>query len=377
MAGHRPVWADIDLTAIRHNTGVMARLVAPARLCAVVKAWAYGHDPVRASRAALAGGAEWLAVALVAEGVALREAGILAPILVLSEPPLDAMADVVAFNLVPTIYTAAGLDAAVKAVAAAGAQPLTVHVKVDTGMHRVGADPAEAVALAVAAASRPELSLGGVSTHFAVADDASDPFTAEQIRRFAQVVDTLAKNGIRPPLVHAANSAGAVAFPAGRGDMVRCGITLYGVAPNPAMAMAAVVGLRPALSLKARVSYVKEVEAGEGVSYGLSYRCDRRSVVATVPVGYADGVPWRLGQSGGQVLVGGRRCAIAGSVTMDQLMIDCGPGGDVAVGDEVVLLGRQGDEEIGAWEWAERIGTIAYEVLCGISSRVPRRYIGG
>ena len=202
-----------------------------------------------------------------------------------------------------------------------------------------------------------------------------DPFTAEQARRLEALLADLAAAGVRPALRHACNSAGLLGHPQHRYDMVRCGIALYGVAPSPAMA-AEVRDLRPALSLKARVSYVKEVDAGEGLSYGLRYRPAERTTVATVPTGYADGVPWRLGVSGGEVLIDGFRRPIAGAVTMDQILVDCGPGAAVQPGDEVVFIGRQGDEHIGAHEWADRVGTIAYEVLTGIGPRVPRRYRG-
>jgi alanine racemase len=371
----RPVWAEVDLRAIAHNAGVLRDLVAPARLCAVVKAFAYGHGPVRVAEAALAGGAEWLAVATVEEGVQLRQAGITEPVLLLSEPPPQAMGDAVSWRLTPTLYTAVGVDAAAKAVATYGGNDaLGVHIKVDTGMHRVGADPADAAGLAAAVDRSPELWLEGLCTHLAVADEPDNPFTAEQLGRFADVVEHLAGAGIRAALLHACNSAGAITQPAARYDMVRCGVALYGLAPSPALA-AACSDLRPALALKARVSYVRQVDAGERLSYGLRYRLARDSVVATVPIGYADGVPRRLAANGADVLIGGRRRPIAGSVTMDQITVDCGGDLGVAAGDEVVLLGAQDEEAIGAWEWAERLDTIAYEVTCGISSRVPRVYL--
>jgi alanine racemase len=188
-------------------------------------------------------------------------------------------------------------------------------------------------------------------------------------------VDALAGLGMRPPLVHAANSAGALAHPASRFDLVRCGIALYGVSPSAALAgVDPVPALQPALSLRARVSFVKRVGPGEAVSYGLRRPLEREATIATVPVGYADGVPWRLGVTGGEVLLGGRRRPLAGSVTMDQILVDCGDDTGVLPGDEVVLLGRQGGEHISAWEWAERTGTIAYEILCGIGPRVPKVY---
>jgi alanine racemase len=370
----RRAWAEVDLGAIRHNASHLKALVAPAGLCAVVKASGYGHGAVAVARAALEGGASWLAVALVEEGEMLRRHDVAAPILVLSEPPVEAMDDVVALGLTPTLYTEQGVEAAAKAVASGGAPPLAVHVKVDTGMHRVGAPPETAVAVARAVADRPELTFGGLWTHFAVADEPGHPFTGEQAERFDAVVARLAGMGLVAPLVHACNSAGALAHPAARHDLVRCGIALYGVAPSPAMAATdAVAGLHPALSLRARVSYVRRVEAGEAVSYGLRRRLERTANVATVPVGYADGVPWRLGVCGGEVLIGGRRRPLAGSVTMDQILVDCGDDA-VLPGDEVVLLGRQGTERITAWDWATVVGTIAYEVLCGIGPRVPKLY---
>ena len=370
----RPVWAEVDLGAVRHNTAALAALAAPARLCAVVKAQAYGHGAVPVARAAVDGGASWLAVALVEEGAELRAAGIEAPVLLLSEPPVDALDEVVALGLTPTLYSHAAVEAAAKAVATAGRTgPLAVHVKVDTGMHRVGASPADAVGVALVAEERPELRLEGLWTHFAVADDPDDPFTATQEARFAAVVEALAARGVHPPLLHACNSAGLIAHAAAHHDLVRCGIALYGVAPSPALEGR--VELRPALSLGARVSQVKEVAAGEGISYGLRHRFRQTSVVATVPIGYADGVPWRLGAVGGEVLIGGRRRPIAGSVTMDQITVDCGDDPAVELGDEVVLLGQQGRESVDAWEWARLLGTIAYEVLCGVGPRVPRTYV--
>jgi alanine racemase len=372
----RPAWAEIDLAAIRHNARVLRTLVAPAELCAVVKAWGYGHGPVQAARAALQGGARSLAVALVEEGRQLRGAGIRAPVLLLSEPPAPAMAEVVRSALTPTVYTEQGVDALSDAVAAsARLEAFPVHVKVDTGMHRVGATPEQAERIALDVAARPELELRGLWTHFAVADEPDSSFTHDQLALFLDVVGRLARRGVRPPVLHAANSAAAVCHPSARLDMVRCGVAVYGLAPSPEVAQdGRCSALRPALSLRARVSFLKEVQAGERLSYGLRYALPSRSVVATVPLGYADGVTRSLSSRGGQVLIGGRRYPISGNVTMDQVLIDCGPAADVAVGDVVVLLGRQGTEEITAWEWAERTGTIAYEVVCGVSARVPRIY---
>jgi alanine racemase len=372
----RPAWAEIDLGAIRHNAGVLAEVAAPAALCAVVKAGGYGHGSVEVARAALDGGATWLAVALVEEGLELRAAGVSAPVLLLSQPPLAAMPDVVAAALTPTVYTPAGLEALADAVGAAG--PFPVHVKIDTGMHRVGADRASAVALALAVEDDPRLRLEGFWTHLAVSDELDDPYTAAQAAGFDDAIASLAEAGIRPSILHAANSAGAMWHPACRYDLVRCGIALYGLAPAAdGLERPPVPRLRPALSLKARVSHVRELAAGERLSYGLRYQLHQASVIATVPLGYADGVTRSLSAAGGEVLVGGCRRPIAGTVTMDQILVDCGPGSAVAVGDEVVLLGQQGAESITAWEWAVRTGTIAYEVVCGVSGRVPRTHVGG
>jgi alanine racemase len=372
----RPAWAEIDLAAIRHNASLLARAAAPAQLCAVVKAGGYGHGAIEVARAALDGGARCLAVALVEEGRELRAAGITAPVLVLSEPPPAAMYDVAAYRLTPTLYTQAGLDALRAAAGSAGPGALGVHVKVDTGMHRVGATPAEAVALAIAVHSSEQLELEGFWTHFAVSDEIGCSFTDEQVDSFETAVAALHAAGVRPPLLHAANSAGALWHPRARFDMVRCGIALYGLSPaSPRIPGGEVPDLLPGMSLKARVSYVKRVAAGERLSYGLRYRVVEDTIVATVPLGYADGVTRSLSATGGEVLVGGRRRPIAGTVTMDQLLVDCGPRSEVAVGDEVVLLGNQGGERISAWEWADLTGTIAYEVVCGVSGRVPRHYL--
>ncbi|HEY1734072.1 MAG TPA: alanine racemase, partial [Acidimicrobiales bacterium] len=323
----RPAWAEIDLDAVAHNASVLAAMVAPAALCAVVKAAGYGHGAVPVARAALDGGATHLAVALVEEGRQLREAGISAPVLVLSQPAPAAMGEVVASELTPTIYTAAGLEALVGAVRASGRRaPMPVHVKVDTGMHRVGAPPAAAVDLALAVAARPELDLDGVFTHLAVADELDNPFTAEQLASFDGVVAALGAQGVRPRLLHAANSAGALFHPQARYDLVRCGIALYGLAPAGDQAGHRLLApLRPAMALKARVAHVKRVGSGERLSYGLRYRLAVPSVIATVPLGYADGVTRSLSATGGTALIGGRRFPLAGTVTMDQILVDCGP----------------------------------------------------
>ena len=373
--GYRPVWAEIDLDAVRANVRTLAGVASPAALMAVVKAHGYGHGAVPVARAALDAGAHWLGVALVEEGAELRAAGIDAPVLVLSEPPPAAAPAVVALGLTPVAYTRPGIDALAKAVADSGADPLPVHLKVDTGMHRVGCAVADARGLAGSIATRDELRLEGVLTHLAVADEPDNPYTPEQLDRFDTVLDDLRRAGLAFDLVHAANSAALLAFSdRARFDLVRCGIAVYGVPPAPGLAGR--VALRPAMAVKARVSHVKRLPAGARLSYGLRYTMSREGTVATVPVGYADGVPRALSATGGEVLVRGRRHPMAGTVTMDQLMVDVGDAA-VEVGDEIVLLGRDGDAdaEITADEWADRLGTIGYEIVCGIGRRVPRTYV--
>lgn len=372
----RPAWVEVDLGSVRANVAHLRRVVHPASICAVVKAFGYGHGAVPVARAALDGGAQCLGVALAEEGHELREAGIDVPVLVLSEPPADAMKMVVDDRLTATIYTAEGLDSLVFA-ARTCTERLPVHLKLDTGMHRVGSTSISSlVRLARSVLLAPCLQLEGFFTHLAVADEPENDYTRRQLALFDAALGELRAIGARPVIVHAGNSAGALCHPAARYDMVRTGIAIYGISPGPQVAaLPEVAALRPALALKAHISYVKELDAGERVSYGLHYRMPARSVVATVPLGYADGVPRRLSAVGGEVLIGGRRRPLAGSVTMDQVMVDCGPGADVRAGDEVVLIGRQGGEEISAWEWAQKLGTIAYEVTCAMSARLPRIYV--
>lgn len=369
----RAARVDVDLAAIAHNVGVVRDLVAPALLCAVVKADGYGHGSIAVSEAALDAGADWLSVALVEEAAVLRKAGISAPILLLSPPRMADLPAAVRYDLRVTV-TSMAMVAPLADTAREQGRVVAVHMKVDTGMNRIGVDPRDASALARAIVARPELRLEGVFTHCAVADEPEHPFTAEQLARLDVVLDELAAAGIVPDLCHAGNSATAIAHPHGRRDLVRVGIAVYGIAPSPVLTGA--LELRPALSLRAEVSQVKRVGAGEGISYGLRHRFADDTTVATVPIGYADGVPRRLGLVGGEVLVGGRRRPIVGVVTMDQLMVDCGDD-DVAVGDEVVLIGTQGDEHISAADVAHRLDTIPYEVVCGLGPRVPRFYAGG
>ncbi|MEM8620611.1 MAG: alanine racemase [Actinomycetota bacterium] len=363
----RWAWVEIDVDAIEYNVRRLRAMVSPAAVWAVVKADGYGHGAVDVARAAIRGGAEGLCVALVAEGIELRRAGIDVPILLLSEQPVETASRIIEFRLTPTVYSRPFLDALV----AARPNGLPIHLKIDTGMQRVGAHPHSVPSLLASIAERaPAVRLAGVYTHLAVADEPDHEFTDVQLERFEAALVHV-PTGVR---VHAANSAGAIAHPAARRDLVRPGIAIYGITPGPGVDRL-VADLRPALELRARVGYVKQVAAGSRISYGLRHTFSHDTTVATVPLGYADGVPRRLAAVGGQVLVHGVRRPIVGVITMDQLMVDCGDL-PVAVGDEVVLIGGSrdvaGDRPIRAEEWAQLLDTIGYEIVCGISARVPR-----
>ena len=368
----RWAWAEVSAAAIEHNVRVLAQDVTsawPVQVWVVVKANGYGHGALTAARAAVAGGASGLCVALVSEAAQLRAAGIDAPILVLTEQPHDDLPDAVRLGLRLAVYRPEYLAA----IEAAGGTDVPVHLKLDTGMQRVGARPDDAVAMADAITASPATVLEGVFTHLAAADEPDHPSNREQLDRFDAALDALSAAGHRPTLVHAANSAGAIVYPRARYSMVRPGIAVYGISPGPEVdATVAELGLQPALSLRARVSFVKRVTGGSRISYGLRHTFSRDTTVATVPIGYADGVPRRLFSMGGEVLLGGVRRRIVGVVTMDQLMVDCGDD-HVEVGDEVVLIGSQGQHHVTASEWGELLGTIGYEVVCAISSRVERR----
>ncbi len=362
----RPSWAEIDLDAVCDNVQVIAEAVAPAAVCAVVKADAYGHGDVPVAEASLEAGADLLAVALVEEGVRLREAGIDTEVLLLSEPPIADAAEIVRWGLTPTIYHREFAEA----LAELTSRPIPIHVKVDTGMNRVGATPENAVDLAQRITKDSRLVLEGVWTHLAVADE-DDPFTQIQIDRYRAVIDELAELGIDIPIRHAANTAGAIRFPEARFDMVRIGLGIYGI--NPAPGVVPDIGLRPVMRIVSAVSMVRRYPPGTRPSYGRRRPLDREATVATVPIGYADGLPRSLFEAG-EVLIGGQRHRLAGNVTMDQILVDVDDA-PVEIGDEVVLIGRQGSEEVTATDWADHIGTIPYEVVCQIGPRLPRRYL--
>jgi len=370
-----PVWAEVDLAAISHNVHeIRKKASSSAKVMAVVKANAYGHGAVEVSRTALASGADWLGVARVVEGIALRESGIEAPVLVLGYITPEQSVEVVRSRLSQAVYTRE-MALALARVAATEGLKAKVHLKVDTGMGRIGWVVGSGAAREILELARnPHLEVEGIFTHFAAADMADKKYTLEQYARFMEIIMELRKNGLEIPLRHAANSAAIMEMPETHLDLVRAGIIVYGLYPS-AEVDHGILKLRPAMSLKANVAYVKNVPAGFKVSYGCTYTTKAPTVIATLPLGYADGYA-RLLSSRGEALLHGLRAPVVGRVCMDQVMVDVGHIPGVKAGDEAVLLGRQGDQEISADEVAAKIGTINYEVVCMVSYRVPRVYMG-
>jgi alanine racemase len=343
-------------------------LIPPdANLMAVVKADGYGHGAVEVARAAVEAGATWLGVATLEEGMSLRQAGLEVPILLLSEPPPGSEAIAIAARLTPTVYSVPSLERLARAAPGAST---AVHLKVDTGMHRNGVWPPEEVVSLSRRAMAEGLYVEGVWTHLSSSEDDAET-TSAQLARFDVAVELLKRAEIVPDLVHAANSGALLRHPEATYDLVRPGIAIYGIAPAPGMD--AGPRLVPALSWVSTVAFARRLQAGERLSYGQRYELQSDSWIATVPVGYADGYP-RAASSNADVLIRGMRCRVAGSVTMDQLIVDCGRM-EPRAGDEVVLLGGQGDDVISAWELAERCGTIAWEVVSRIGARVPREHV--
>jgi len=365
---YRPTVAEIDLEAIRNNV----RVLKPegSELMAVVKADAYGHGDVRVSRAALEAGATWLGVALVEEGLHLRDARIDAPVLVFSELPPGSEKEALAADLTPTLYTEAGLHALAEVVGAGG-RSVAVHVKIDTGMHRVGLWPPGAAPAFARKVEAAGFTVEGLWTHFARSEESAE-VTRAQLRRFVGAADAVRAAGVEPRYLHAANSAGVLLHPESHLDMVRTGGALYGIDPGGGMGPAR--GLRPVMTLRSAVTVVKRLSAGEPISYGGCYVLAREATMATVPIGYEDGYDRTLSNRA-DVLIGGKRRRLAGTVTMDHIMVDCGDD-EVAPGDDVVLIGSQGGERIGVEEIADIAGTIGDEIVTGISDRVPREFVG-
>ena len=369
---NRWAWVEVDLGAIQKNVALLAKQAGKAQLWATVKANGYGHGAVQVAQAALGAGATGLCVALADEAHELRQAKITAPILIVSEQPATQFEQMLRDDVVATLYNESTINSYAKTASDLGIVG-KVHLKVDTGMHRVGAPVASAMTRCRQIKSLASLQLDGVYTHFAAADLPNHDETAKQVQRFDNVVAELDRESLRPRYVHTSNSAAAMRVLSATTDIARVGIAIYGIAPSGELESMA-KDLKPALSLHARVSHVQHLAAGEGVSYGLRTKLSQAATIATLPIGYADGVQRRLWKVGGEVLIGGKRCPIVGVVTMDQLMVNCGDA-DVQIGDHAVLIGTQGSQSISANEIAVKLETIGYEIVCGISARVPRKYL--
>lgn len=377
LAGHsqvaRPTRVEVDLDAIASNVALACRIAGPGtEVMAVVKADAYGHGAVPVARVALRAGVSWLGVAIPEEAVPLRAVGLTSRILVLG-PIAPEQADLVAAHALEQCVSDPTQAEALDRAARTHGRILSLHLKVDTGMGRVGLPPKEVYDAAERIRALPSVRLRGLMTHFAEAEAEEPAFAREQLRRFAEAIAALREAGIDHPIRHAANSAALLFLPEARLDLVRPGIMLYGCHPRGGQ-NAFEAGLRPALRFRTAISHLAAVPRGASVSYGRTFVAPRDLMVATLPVGYADG--WgRLLSNRGQVLIRGRRVPVIGRVCMDMTMVDVTDLPEVRLGDEAVLIGRQGAEEITADEVAEAQGTISYEVLCRIGPRVPRLHL--
>jgi alanine racemase len=377
---YRSAWVEVDLGAIENNTRRLVEIAGDGvELLAMVKANGYGHGTVPVAKASLRGGATWLGVAAVGEGIELRRAGISAPILVAGYTPAHWVSAAVEHGLVLSVSTIE-LAQAIDEAARRSATRARVHIYVDTGMNRGGVSPVDAPALGRALRSLSHLDIEGVYTHFAMADtpDAHGvagwgrAYTQRQLEQFTLMLDALGREGISVRYRHAANSPATLNLPEARFNLVRSGILLYGLDPSPEVPRPE--GFVAALAFKTEVASVNSVPEGAYVSYGCTFRTTRPTRLAVIAVGYADGFR-RAPQNYGQVLIHGRRVPIAGRVCMDQTIVDVTDVEDIRVGDEVVLIGRQGEERISAEEIAERLGTNNYETVATISARVERRYM--
>ena len=367
----RPTVAVVDLGAIRFNLNQVIQKVKPAGVMAVVKANAYGHGMAEVARTALDAGAAYLAVALVEEGIELREAGISDPTLVFGGFFPDQAEFFLRYDLDATLYSLANAKALAKA-AKLLRKPANVHIKIDTGMGRVGVPWEEASPFVQQVLQIPEIRIMGVYTHFATSDEKDKSFANLQLQRFKVALKNIESLGFKIPIKHAANSGAILDMPDAYFDMVRPGIMMYGYYPS--FETTESVSLRPAMSFLSKVLHVKEVEKGTTVSYGRQYTAPQKTTIATIPVGYADGYN-RLLTNKGDVLINGRKYHIAGRVCMDQILVDVGPGGRVKVGDEVVLFGRTEKGEVPVYDICRKLNTIPYEVTCWVSKRVPRIYM--
>ena len=374
-----PAWATIDLSAIEHNVAELRRRAGSAALMAVVKADAYGHGLVPSARAALRGGADWLGVAQMSEALALRAAGVDAPLLTWLHTSGVDYARAIAADVEIGLSAPWAVHQVSDAAAALG-RPARVHLKADTGLGRNGAytgsrDWSDLVEAAASACREGLLEVTGLFTHFAYADAPGHPTVRAQEEAFTAAVALAERAGLRPQVRHMSNSAATLTNPGAAWDMVRPGLSVFGLSPVPDIGDPASFGLVPAMTVTARAATVKRVPAGQGVSYGHSFTTERETTLVDVPVGYADGVP-RHGSNAVEVSMAGRRCPIAGRVCMDQIVVDAGDL-DVEAGDEVVLFGTGEGGEPTAAQWADAVGTIDYEIVTRFGPALPRVYVGG
>jgi alanine racemase len=376
-----PAVAEIDLAALRANTAVLDQVAGPAEVMAVVKADAYGHGLVPCARAAVEGGATWLGVAQLAEGIALRRAGVSAPLLSWLHVPGDDFAAALAADIDLSVSSLWAL-AEIRAAAGQTGRPARVHLKADTGLSRNGCQPGDwpaLVAAVAAAVAENSVEVVAVWSHLAMADTPGHPSVRRQRELFVEMAGAVERAGVAVPIRHLANSASLLTDPAARFDLVRPGLAVYGLSPVPDLGDPASYGLTPVMTVRGRLALVKEVPAGEGVSYGHEYTTRQATTLALVPLGYADGVLRSAGNRA-EVMAAGRRRTIAGRVCMDQFVVDLGNGPDASeaqAGDEVVLFGVGRDGEPTAQDWGIAAGTISYEIVSRIGARVPRAYLGG
>lgn len=374
MTDEERVLAIVDLDAIASNIkNIRAKVDKNSGIIGIIKADAYGHGSVETAKVLLDNGADWLAVAVVDEGLNLRKNGITAPILLLGYTPELRLNDVINNGFIQTVYS---YDTAKKLSDAASAlgKKAVIHIKIDTGMGRIGYRVNEESADEIVKISKlPNIDVNGMFTHFSTADEADKSYTLEQYNKFVKMNDMLEKRGLHIPVKHAANSAAIMDFDNMMFNMVRPGIILYGAYPSDEVKKEN-LSLSPAMSIKTHVSYVKDVNEGDSISYGRKYTAPSKRRIATIPVGYADGFI-RAYSNGGKVLVRGEYAPIVGRICMDQFMVDVTDTDGVEVNDEVVLMGKQGDKEITADFIASVLDTINYEVFCTLSKRVPRQYI--
>ena len=366
----------VDLDAVRANVATLVDRTAPAQVMAVVKADGYGHGMVPVARAARAGGAAWLGVAFLEEALALRASGDTGRVLSWLAVPGEDFAPAVDAGIDLTASSVAQVQEVAAAARRVG-RPALLQLKVDTGLSRGGATAADwpaVVAAAVAAEEAGAVQVTGLWSHLACSDEPDHPANDEQEEAFRAALQVARVGGLSPQLLHLGNSAAALLRPSARFDLVRCGLATYGLSPAPTVATAGDLGLVPAMTARARLALVKPVPTGAGVSYGHSYRTERATTLALVPVGYGEGVP-RAASSRAPVLVGDRRHRIAGRVCMDQFVVDL-EGSTAAAGDEVVLFGPGTGGEPTAQEWADACGTISYEIVTRVGGRFVRRYVG-